>query len=78
LRRSTNEKMIAGVAGGVAEYVGIDPNIARLGFAALTVFGGSGPILYLVAWLIMPDGDQSASEPPPPAQPWPAPPRPAD
>lgn len=53
LMRSRTEKMIAGVAGGIAQYLAIDPVIVRLGFVAL-VFTGVGVLLYPVLWLIMP------------------------
>jgi phage shock protein C len=49
--------MIGGVAGGIAEYLGVDPTIIRLAFVVLTLLGGSGPLLYLVAWLLMPSAD---------------------
>ncbi len=45
---------IGGVAGGIARYVGIDPNIVRLGFVVLAVTG-SGLFIYLAAWLLLPD-----------------------
>lgn len=53
LYRSPN-KMIAGVCAGIAEYLNIDPTIVRLLWAAATLFAGTGIILYLVAWLIIP------------------------
>lgn len=46
--------MVAGVAGGLGEYFEIDPVIIRLGFLLLTFAGGSGPLLYLILWLIVP------------------------
>ena len=58
LRRSTTNRIIAGVAGGLGEYFNIDPTILRIAFILLTVFGGSGILIYLVLWLIMPN-DQS-------------------
>jgi len=54
LYRSTDDSMIAGVAGGLAEYVGIDPTVVRLGFVLATVLGGPGLIVYIVLALIMP------------------------
>ena len=54
LRRSPDDRLIAGVAGGLGVYFGIDPVIVRIGFIILTFFGGVGPALYLVAWLIVP------------------------
>jgi phage shock protein PspC (stress-responsive transcriptional regulator) len=46
--------MLGGVCGGIAEYSGIDPLLWRVGFVALTFAGGSGILLYLVLWLLMP------------------------
>jgi phage shock protein C len=53
--RSRNERMIAGVSGGIAEYAGIDPNIIRLAFVLLAFAGGGGVLAYLVAWMIIPE-----------------------
>jgi len=61
LARSTKSRMVAGVAGGVAEYLNVDPNLVRLGFAVLTVFGGLGILLYLVAWVILPEESEDTS-----------------
>ena len=47
--------MIAGVASGIAAYVGIDTLIVRIAFAVLTLVGGAGIPLYLVCWLLIPD-----------------------
>lgn len=55
LVRSRDDRMIAGVCGGLAQYLGIDPMIVRLAAVALTVFGGSGIILYLAGWLLIPE-----------------------
>jgi len=46
--------MVAGVCGGIAEYVNLDPSIVRLIWVLLTLLGGSGIILYLIAWFIVP------------------------
>lgn len=53
LMRSRNEKVIAGVAGGMAQYLAIDPVIIRLAFIALA-FTGVGILLYPILWAIMP------------------------
>ncbi len=60
LRRSADDRLIAGVAGGLGEYFGIDPVIVRIGLIVLTFFGGVGPVLYLVSWLIVPLGDSGS------------------
>jgi phage shock protein PspC (stress-responsive transcriptional regulator) len=55
LYRSTTDKMLAGVCGGLAQYFGIDATIVRLIFALLVFFGvGSGIVLYIILALIMP------------------------
>ncbi len=60
LRRSTADRVIAGVAGGVGDYFGIDPVIVRIAFIVLTFLGGAGAFLYLLGWLALP-GDNSPS-----------------
>jgi phage shock protein PspC (stress-responsive transcriptional regulator) len=53
--------VIAGVAGGLGEYTGVDPVLFRVLFAVLTLFGGSGILLYVVGWLFLPADDQEVS-----------------
>lgn len=55
LARSRDDRMIAGVAGGIAQHLGVDPIVVRLVFVVLALIGGGGVIAYLVAWLVMPD-----------------------
>jgi len=55
LHRSRDDRILAGVAGGVARYFDIDPIIVRIGFAALTVFGGFGLVAYVAAVLLVPE-----------------------
>ncbi|HSS08546.1 MAG TPA: PspC domain-containing protein, partial [Acidimicrobiales bacterium] len=55
LTRSRDCRMIAGVAGGLAQYLGIDPVIVRIVFVVLTVAGGSGVVLYGLGWLLIPE-----------------------
>jgi phage shock protein C len=57
LRRSSTDRMAGGVAGGLADYSGIDPLIWRVGFVALTFAGGCGVLLYLLLWVLMPADD---------------------
>lgn len=56
LHRSSKNQMIAGVCGGLAEYLGIDPVIVRLGYVILSIASAAFPgiLVYLVAWLVMP------------------------
>jgi phage shock protein C len=56
LRRSTDDRMIAGVCGGAADYLGVDATVVRLLLVAATLFGfGLGAVLYLVCWLVVPE-----------------------
>ena len=56
LRRSTSNRVVAGVCGGLSEYFGIDPVIIRILFVLLILPGGApGLIPYLILWLIMPE-----------------------
>jgi len=59
LYKSRTQKMISGVCGGLAEYLGCDPTIIRLLFALFSIFAGSGILLYIVASIIMPDSEIS-------------------
>ncbi len=56
LMRSNDEKMIAGVCGGIAEYFEIDPTIVRLIYVLGSVFSVAFPgiIVYLILWVVMP------------------------
>ena len=61
LTRSTTDRYLGGVAGGLGEYFAIDSVIVRIGLIALTLLGGAGVVLYLAALLLVPseDGTQS-------------------
>lgn len=50
ISRSRSHRMVAGVAGGIAERLGVDPALIRVGFVALTLCGGAGAVVYAVAW----------------------------
>ena len=55
LRRSRNNRMIAGVCGGLGEFFGVDPFWFRLGFLIALVPGGvPGIVAYLILWLVVP------------------------
>lgn len=54
LYRSRSNKMIAGVCGGLGEYLEIDPTIIRLMMAISAVFVFTGAIIYVIAWFVMP------------------------
>jgi len=56
LYRSRDDRMIAGICGGAAQVLGIDAAILRIALVALTVLGvGSGALLYLICWIIIPE-----------------------
>ena len=57
LRKSSTNKKIAGVCGGIGEYFSIDPTIVRLGFVALSFMFGGGLFVYIIASILMPDGE---------------------
>lgn len=63
LTRSRTDRKIAGVCGGFAAYSGIDVNIVRLVMVILAFLGGSGVVLYLVAWAIVPVEDTAGASP---------------
>jgi phage shock protein C len=46
--------MIAGVCGGIAEYLGVDPTLIRVLWVLITLMAGVGVLLYLILWVIMP------------------------
>jgi phage shock protein PspC (stress-responsive transcriptional regulator) len=54
--RSSTNRVIAGVCGGLGEYFGIDPVLIRIFFVGLALVSGAGIVLYLLAWLVMPVG----------------------
>ena len=61
LRRPAQRSVVAGVAAGLARYLGVDVMIIRLAFVVLTIVGGAGIPLYLAGLLLIPDegSDQS-------------------
>jgi phage shock protein C len=62
LTLSRRDKKIAGVCGGFAEYLELDPTLVRLLWVALIFFGGWGVIAYLVAWIVMPLAPEPSQE----------------
>lgn len=60
LYRTEDNQVLAGVAGGLGEYFEVDPVLIRLLFVLLTVFGGSGVLIYIVLWLVIPQKSQLA------------------
>lgn len=59
LTRSRTNRMIAGVVGGVAQYLGWDVTLLRIVFVLVSVLSAAFPgiVVYLVLWLLMPEGN---------------------
>ena len=55
LYRSKSNRKLAGVCGGLAQYFNLDATLIRVLFIALAVLGGSGLVLYLAMWIIVPN-----------------------
>lgn len=57
LRRSRRHRMIAGVVGGLAEYFGIDPTLARVAYVILSILSIAFPgiLVYVICWLVIPE-----------------------
>lgn len=60
LTRSTSDKVLAGVCGGLARHFSIDPALVRLAFIVFAFAGGASIPVYIVLWIIMPIDDGSA------------------
>ena len=55
LYRSRDDKFLAGVCGGLADYFNMDSNLIRILWIILILFKGAGVLVYLIAWLIIPE-----------------------
>lgn len=55
LYKSSTDKKVCGVCGGIANYFDVDPTVIRLIWVIFTLAGGSGLIAYIIAAIIMPD-----------------------
>ena len=53
LTRSTDDKVLGGLSGGLGRYFGIDPVVFRIAFVVLTLAGGSGILLYIVGYAVL-------------------------
>jgi phage shock protein PspC (stress-responsive transcriptional regulator) len=64
LSRSSSDRVLVGVCGGLAEYFQIDVTVVRLTFVILTILGGSGFLIYLIMALVIPLDTPSANTKP--------------
>ena len=55
LRRPLQDRMVAGVAAAIADYLDVDVTIVRIVIAALTIAGGAGVAVYIAGWLLIPE-----------------------
>jgi phage shock protein C len=55
LMRSRTDNKIAGVCGGLGNYMDVDPTLIRLVWVLLVFFGGTGILAYIIAWIVMPE-----------------------
>lgn len=60
LYRSSTDRMLTGVCGGLGEYLGVDPTLVRLALALMAIFGGHGFLFYLILWIIVPEDPERA------------------
>ena len=61
LYKSRNDRMVAGVCGGLAEYFGLDSTLIRIVWAVMILMGGSGLALYIVCAIIIPNDTDGRS-----------------
>lgn len=67
LRRSSTDKVIAGVAGGLGRYLGVDPVVIRIALVVFALSGGAGVLLYIIAWIAI--AEERPGEVPPATRP---------
>jgi len=58
LERNTEDKIIAGVASGVADFFGLDRSLVRVLWALAIFLGGFGGIIYIILWIVLPEAGQ--------------------
>jgi phage shock protein PspC (stress-responsive transcriptional regulator) len=55
LRRPLHDRMVAGVAAAIADYLDVDVTLVRIVIAVLTIAGGAGVAVYIAGWLLIPE-----------------------
>jgi phage shock protein C len=70
LRRSSDDRLLAGVCGGLGRYLGVDPVLLRIAAVVLALANGLGLIAYVIAWILIPEerSGQPAAHARPPRQ----------
>jgi phage shock protein C len=63
LYRSNKDKMLGGVAGGLAEYFEIDPTLVRIIFVVSLFAGGAGVLAYIILWIVVPEEPYTFTKP---------------
>jgi phage shock protein C len=59
LYRSTKDRWLAGICGGIGEYLAVDPTVIRVLFVLFSLFAGGGILAYIILWLIIPEEPES-------------------
>ena len=62
LTRSTTDKFLGGVCGGLADFFGLDPSLIRIATLILILFGGLSLWVYIILWLIVPKAPKRLTE----------------
>ena len=61
LCRSRSDRKLAGICGGLGQFFNLDPTLIRVLFVVLAVLGGSGILIYLAMWIMVPNQPQDAA-----------------
>ncbi len=61
LTRPRDDRVIAGVCGGIGRYFGVDPVLVRVATVVFVLLAGTGLLAYLIAWIVIPEDDPSVS-----------------
>jgi phage shock protein PspC (stress-responsive transcriptional regulator) len=61
LYRSRSKKVVAGIGGGLGEYLDIDPVIIRIIIVLITIFNGIGLLVYIIMWIVVPEESSSTA-----------------
>jgi len=66
LFRSRKNRILGGVASGLADYLNLDPILVRILFVVISIFNGIGIILYIILWIVIPENSNEFMYTPPP------------